>query len=68
MLREEVQEQSNLRSKRQAAKYLGISIGSLDRQMRGGLPYVKVGKLVRFIPGDLAEFVERRRVAACGGR
>jgi excisionase family DNA binding protein len=60
-------ETSNLKDKRQAAKFLGCSRGAVERLMRSGLPYVKVGKLVRFKPGDLADFVEQRRIVAGRG-
>jgi excisionase family DNA binding protein len=50
-----------LRTKRQAAKYLNISEGSIERLMRAGLNYVKVGGLVRFRPEDLAAYLDRNR-------
>ena len=59
-----------LLGKREAAKYLGVSLGSIERLMRGGLPYVKVGNghfgAVRFAPEDLAEFIAQRRVQRSG--
>lgn len=50
-----------LKSKREAAKYLGISVGLLERLMRSGLVFVRIGNLVKFRPEDLADFIERRR-------
>jgi excisionase family DNA binding protein len=50
-----------LKTKTEAAKYLGISLGSIERLTRSGLPYVKVGGLVRFRPEDLTEYIESRR-------
>jgi excisionase family DNA binding protein len=61
-----VGEQTYLKSKREAARYLGVSLGSLERLMRSGLPYIRVGNLVRFKPDDLADFVEQRRVQRSG--
>ena len=55
-------ENSYLKTKREAALYLGVSLGSLERLMRSGLTFVRVGGLVRFRPEDLAEFIESRRV------
>jgi excisionase family DNA binding protein len=55
-------EQTYLKTKREAARYLGVSRPSLERLMRSGLAYVKVGTLVRFRPEDLADFIERCRV------
>jgi excisionase family DNA binding protein len=56
-------EDTYLKDKREAACYLNISAGSLERLMRGGLPYVKLNGLVRFRPEDLADFIESRRVS-----
>lgn len=53
-------EQTYLKNKREAARYLGVSLGSLERLMSSGLAYVRVGNLVRFRPEDLADFIERR--------
>jgi excisionase family DNA binding protein len=50
-----------LRDKKQAARYLGVSLATLERLIRAGLPYVKVGCLVRFRAEDLADYVESRR-------
>jgi excisionase family DNA binding protein len=61
-----VKEETYLKSKREAARYLGISQGSLERLMRSGLTYIRVGNLVRFRPEDLADFIERRRVQRSG--
>jgi predicted site-specific integrase-resolvase len=55
-----------LRNKREAANYLGVSVGSLDRLMRAGLPYIKLTRgtagAVRFHVHDLDDFVVSRRV------
>jgi excisionase family DNA binding protein len=53
-------EETYLKSKAEAARFLGVSVGSIERLMHGGLQYVKVGGLVRFKPEDLAAFVEAR--------
>ena len=55
-------DETYLKTKKQAARFLGVSPGSIERLMRGGLPYVKVGGLVRFRPEDLSGFIESRRV------
>jgi excisionase family DNA binding protein len=62
-----MQEEIYLRNKRQAAKFLNVSLGGVERLMRAGLPYVKVGGLVRFQPEDLANFIAERRVQRPGG-
>jgi excisionase family DNA binding protein len=56
-------EPNYLKSKRQAACYLGVSTGTLERLMRSGLTYIRVSNLVRFRPEDLAAFIEQRRVS-----
>lgn len=60
--------ETHLLTKRQAARYLGISDASLERLLRAGLPYIKItpglAGAVRLRPEDLAEFIERRRIIA----
>lgn len=63
-----MQTQTPLLTKKQAARYLNVSDASIERLMRNGLRYVKVGGLVRFRPEHLAEYLEanaRGGVAAC---
>jgi len=56
----------NLLSKVQAAQRLGICARSLDYRIAdGSLPYVRIGRLYRFIPADLDAFIAARRI---GGR
>jgi excisionase family DNA binding protein len=58
----DVSEQTYLKSKKEAARFLGVSSGSLERLMRSGLAFVKIGNLVKFRPEDLVDYIERRRV------
>jgi len=63
------QQDSALKNKKQAARYLNVSGATLERLMRSGLPYVKfpgVAGAVRFQIDDLAEFVAARRVRSGG--
>jgi len=56
-------EPAHLTNKRGAARYLGCSVGYVERLMReGGLPFARFtpGGPVRFRYSDLAEYVERR--------
>jgi excisionase family DNA binding protein len=53
-----MQSQTPLLTKKQAAKYLNVSDGSIERLMRNGLRYVKVGGLVRFTAEQLSEYLE----------
>jgi excisionase family DNA binding protein len=59
-------QQTYLKNKREAARYLGVSQASLERLMRSGLAYIRVGNLVRFRPEDLAAFIEQRWVQRSG--
>jgi excisionase family DNA binding protein len=56
-----------LKSKAEAARFLAVSVGSIERLMRHGLPYVRVGGLVRFRPEDLTAFVAARTRVRDGG-
>jgi helix-turn-helix protein len=49
-----------LKNKKQTAKFLGVSEGSLERLMRSGLQHVKLNGLVRFRPEDIDAFIMSR--------
>ncbi len=54
----------NLLTRSEAAEYLGISPGTLEVwacTKRYDLPYIKVGRSVRYSLEDLNAFIERRR-------
>jgi excisionase family DNA binding protein len=59
-------QQTYLKNKREASRYLGVSQASLERLMRSGLAYIRVGNRVRFRPEDLGAFIEQRRVQRNG--
>jgi len=52
--------ESYLLTKQQAAKYLNISVPSLERLRGNGLISIKVGSLVRFRPEDLSAYLDRQ--------
>ena len=55
--------ETELISADEAAKFLGVSAGTLAvwrSTKRYFLPFVKVGHLVRYRPNDLSEFISRR--------
>jgi hypothetical protein len=60
------QQTDSLLNKKQAARYLSVSGGTLQRLMRNGLPYIKLTSgaagAVRFQIADLADFVSSHRV------
>jgi excisionase family DNA binding protein len=53
-------EQSYLKDKKFAARYLGISVHKIHRMLQDGTgpKFVKIGPLVRFRPEDLAAYIE----------
>ena len=57
---------SYLKNKKEAASYLGVPPASMGRLMREGLPYVRIGALIRFRPEDLAAFIEESRHVSGG--
>lgn len=53
--------QSKLLSKKAAAKYLDISVGTLRKLVHDReLPYARIGNRVRFKRTELANFIERK--------
>jgi hypothetical protein len=52
-----------LYSEQDLARITGRSIASIrrDRMFRVGCPFVKIGKLVRYSPTDVREYLERCR-------
>lgn len=56
---------TNLLNRKQAAEFLGISVGTLEvwaATKRYNLPYIKVGRLANYRLSDLQQFIESRRV------
>lgn len=53
-------DEAHLRNKKRAARYLDISVATLDRMRRNGTGprYVRVGTQIRYKPEDLVAFVE----------
>ncbi len=55
----------SLLDKRAAAKYLCVSVGSVERLLRAGLPHIKLtpgsAGAVRFALSDLQDFVAAAR-------
>ena len=48
-----------LKTKKQAARYLNVSVASIERLMRGGLRFIRVGNLVRFRDEDLSAYLDQ---------
>ncbi len=51
-------------SEKEISAKFGISLGKLrnDRQNRQGMPYLKMGKTVRYDPADCAAYLKACRV------
>ncbi len=57
-----------LLTREQAAKRINCSQRNLHNlRVIGQLPYVKIGKLIRFIPADLDAYVEAHRIGGVTG-
>jgi excisionase family DNA binding protein len=53
----------SLLDKIQAAERINISLRNLDNRIKAGtIPFVKIGRLVRFIPSDIEKFIEAHKV------
>jgi len=53
----------NLLDKIETAERLRISLRTLDNRIKAGtIPFVRLGKLVRFIPSDIEKFIEAHRI------
>ena len=54
----------SLLSRRMAAQHLGVSLRTIDNRLAAGeLPHVRLGHLIRFKADDIADYIERHRVA-----
>ncbi len=48
----------------ETAKRIACSLRTLDAKIkRREIPYVKIGKLIRFIPADVQKFIDDHRIA-----
>ena len=55
-----VKEKKMLLNKKEIAKELHLSVSMIDKLMTQGLPYIKIGKAVRFDPIEVKEWVKNR--------
>lgn len=51
----------NLLDKIETAERLRISLRTLDNRIKAGT-FVRLGKLIRFIPSDIEKFIEAHKV------
>jgi excisionase family DNA binding protein len=53
----------NLLDKIETAERLRISLRTLDNRIKAGtIPFVRLGKLVRFIPSDIEKFIQAHKI------
>jgi excisionase family DNA binding protein len=54
---------NNLLDKIETAERLRISLRTLDNRIKAGtIPFVRLGKLVRFVPSDIEKFIEAHKI------
>ena len=54
---------NSLLDKIQTAERINISLRNLDNRIKAGtIPFVKIGRLVRFIPSDIEKFIEAHKI------
>jgi len=53
----------HLLNKRQVADYLGLKVYTIDAWVsQHRIPYIKLGRLVRFDPDEINKWIEKQRV------
>ena len=61
---------TNLLSVKEAAPKIGMAVGTIYNRINNlknfPIPFLKVGKLIMFDPGDIAEYRESRKVRQLG--
>jgi excisionase family DNA binding protein len=63
-----INETQPLLTAKEAAKLLSVHESTIGQLARSGeLPCVRIGRMLRIAPADLAAFVEQRRRAAMSG-
>jgi len=54
--------ENKLLSKKEVTTYLDISLGMVDKLMKEDLPYIKLGKSVRFRMNDIENYLNSNKV------
>jgi excisionase family DNA binding protein len=68
---EDAHPQEELLNKPDVAQWLGVSVGAVDgyrREEEGGLPFVQVGRAVKFRRNDVEAWLEKRTTNGLNGR
>ena len=54
--------ENKLLSKKEVTTYLDVSLGMVDKLMKEDLPYIKLGKSVRFRMTDIENYLNINKV------
>ena len=54
--------ENKLLSKKEVTTYLDVSLGMVDKLMKEDLPYIKLGKSVRFKMTDIENYLNSNKV------
>jgi hypothetical protein len=52
----------NLISKKELTSYLDVSLGMVDKLMKEDLPYIKIGKSVKFRINDIDNYIKKNQI------
>ena len=52
----------NLISKKELTSYLDVSLGMVDKLMKEDLPYIKIGKSVKFRINDIDNYIKKNHI------
>ena len=53
--------ENKLLSKKDVSTYLDVSLGMVDKLMKEDLPYIKLGKSVRFRKNDIDNYIQNKQ-------
>lgn len=53
--------ENKLLSKRDVTTYLDVSLGMVDKLMKEDLPYIKLGRSVKFRKGDIDMYIQNNQ-------
>ncbi len=62
------QSEADLINEREAARRLGVTVACLRRWrwLRSGVPWIRIGRAIRYQPTDLDQYIASRRVDPTG--
>ena len=54
--------ENKLLSKKEVTTYLDVSLGMVDKLMKEDLPYIKIGKSVKFRRNDIDKYITSNQI------